>query len=182
MKLDVKLKTLGPVDHAAMKAATLAATKEEWLAEQLRQKTFDVHAATHSIILLFAEGWPDVTISKHDGWARYSPIAMPVMQEVIKKHYSPQGTIIRAMFAKLLAGKSIDEHFDDHPTFSIGHRVHVPLITNERVRFVIDGADYHLKEGVAYEVSNLDYHYVANPSDEDRVHFIFDYVEDGAVA
>lgn len=180
MKLDVKLKSLGPVNHVPVKAAMLGATEQEWLEEQLRQKTFDVHAATHSIILLFAEGWPDVKVSKHSGWGRYSSAALPMMQEIIRKHYSSQGTIIRAMFAKLLAGKSIDEHFDDHPTFSIGHRIHVPLVTNEEVRFVIDGEDYNLKEGFAYEVSNLDYHYVANPSDADRVHFIFDYVEDGA--
>jgi hypothetical protein len=182
MKLAEKLKTLGPVNCAPMKAAMMAATQEEWLAEQLRQKSFDVHAATHSIILLFAEGWPDVNISKHFGWERYSPTSLPVMQEIIRKHYSPHGTIIRAMFAKLLAGRSIDEHMDEHPTFEIGHRIHVPLVTNDKVRFVIDGADYHLKEGVAYEVSNRDFHYVANPSDEDRVHFIFDYVEDAVSA
>lgn len=180
MKLEEKLRTLGPVDHAAMKAAMLGAPAQEWLEEQLRQQSYDVHAATHSIILLFAEGWPDINISRHNGWARYSVVAMPVMQQIIRRHYSPQGTIIRAMFAKLLAGKSIDEHFDDHPTFTVGHRIHVPLVTNEKVRFVIDGADYNLKEGVAYEVSNLDFHYVANPSEMDRVHFIFDYVEDGA--
>ncbi len=180
MKLESKLRTLGAVNHAPLKAAMLGATKDEWLEEQLRQKTFDVHAKTNSIILLFAEGWPDINITKHNGWGRYSHIAMPVMQEIIRKHYPVQGTIIRAMFAKLLAGMSIDEHFDDHPTFTIGHRIHVPLVTNEDVRFVIAGENYNLKEGIAYEVSNLDYHYVANPSDQDRVHFIFDYVEDGA--
>jgi hypothetical protein len=180
MKLAEKLKVLGPVNHLPLKTAMLTATKDEWLEEQLRQKSFDVHAKTHSIILLFAEGWPDVQISRHNGWNRYSSQALPLMQEIIRRHYSREGSIIRAMFAKLLAGKSIDEHFDDHPTFTIGHRIHVPLVTNDDVRFVIAGEDYNLKEGIAYEVSNLDYHYVANQSEEDRVHYIFDYVEDGA--
>lgn len=179
MKLEEKLKTLGPVSHQPLKAAMQGAAADEWLEEQLRQKSFDVHAKTHSIILLFAEGWPDIQIKRHNGWSRYADQALPLMQEIIRKHYSSEGTVIRAMFAKLLAGKSIDEHFDDHPTFSIGHRIHVPLVTNEDVKFVIAGENYNLKEGVAYEVSNLDYHYVANPSAHDRVHFIFDYVEDG---
>jgi hypothetical protein len=178
MKLDTPLKTLGPVDHMALKQAVASAAPERWIEEQLRQQTFDVHAKTHSIILLFTEGWPDIQISKHKGWAEFAPVAVPVMQDIIRKHYSIHGTIIRAMFAKLLAGMSIDEHFDDHPTFSISHRIHVPLITNEEVRFVIADQNFSLKEGVAYEVSNLDYHYVANPSVEDRVHLIFDYVED----
>lgn len=178
MKLDTPLKTLGPVNHLALKQAVCAATQDEWLAEQLRQKSFDVHAKTHSIILLFVDGWPELRVTKHAGWTQYSRVALPVMQEIIQKHYSPNGTVIRAVFAKLLAGMSIDEHFDDHPSFAIGHRIHVPLVTNEEVDFVIASQHFNLKEGVAYEVSNLDFHYVANPSFEDRIHMIFDYVED----
>ncbi len=182
MKLDVKLKTLGPVDHSALKTAVCGAAPETWTEEQLRQKTFDVHAKTHSIILLFAEGWPDIKVTQHNGWRNFSPVALPVIREIVKKHYSPQGTVIRAMFAKLLAGKSIDEHFDDHPSFSVSHRIHVPLVTNDRVDFLIGGESFHLEEGIAYEVSNLDYHAVDNHSSEDRVHFIFDYVVDAPAA
>lgn len=182
MKLDTPLRTLGPVNHIALKSAVCAAAPDLWLEEQLRQQKFDVHAKTHSIIMLFAEGWPDISVTKHSGWSRFSPYALPVMQEIIRKHYSVRGTIIRAVFAKLLAGMSIDEHYDDHPTFAIGHRIHVPLVTNEAVDFVIAGQKFNLKEGIAYEVSNLDFHYVANPTDEDRIHMIFDYVEDAAAA
>jgi hypothetical protein len=178
MKLDTPLRTLGPVDYLALKNAVVSAAPERWIEEQLRQQSFDVHAKTHSIILLFTEGWPDIQISRHSGWAEFAPFTLPVMRDIIRKHYSIHGTIIRAMFAKLLAGMSIDEHFDDHPTFSISHRIHVPLITNNDVQFVIANENFNLKEGIAYEVSNLDFHYVANPSAEDRVHLIFDYVED----
>lgn len=178
MKLDTPLRTLGPVNHLALKEAVCAATREQWLEEQLRQKSFDVHARTESIILLFAEGWPELTVSRHSGWTQYSHVALPVMQDIIRKHYSPHGAVIRAVFAKLLAGMSIDEHFDDHPSFAIGHRIHVPLVTNDEVDFVIAGKHFNLKEGIAYEVSNLDFHYVANPSLQDRIHLIFDYVDD----
>lgn len=182
MKLDTPLKTLGPVNHIALKNAVSSAAPERWLDEQLRQKSFDVHAKTHSIIMLFAEGWPDIQITKHAGWSQFAFYALPVMQDIIRKHYSIHGTIIRAVFAKLLAGMSIDEHYDDHPSFAIGHRIHVPLVTSEEVDFVIAGQRFNLKEGVAYEVSNLDFHYVANPTLQDRIHMIFDYVEDGVAA
>jgi hypothetical protein len=79
------------------------------------------------------------------------------------------------MLAKLVAGGVISRHRDEHPSFAIGHRVHVPLITNDQVDFTINDEVFHLSEGVAYEVSNLDYHSVVNRSTEDRVHFIFDY-------
>ena len=178
MKLDVPLKTLGPVNYQALKFAVEDAPAEAWLEEEIRQKAFDVHKATQSIILLFTTGWPEINISQHKGWRKYSPLALPIMRDIIARHYSPKGTVIRAMFARLLAGRKIDEHFDDHPTFTLAHRIHVPLITSEAVEFNISGVNHHLKEGIAYEVSNLDYHYVANPTDKDRVHFIFDYVED----
>lgn len=130
----------------ALKNAVLAAAPERWLDEQLRQKSFDVHAKTHSIIMLFAEGWPDLQVSKHAGWSQFSQYALPVMQEIIRKHYSPHGSIIRAVFAKLLAGMSIDEHYDDHPSFAIGHRIHVPLVTNDDVIFSIAGQKFNLKK------------------------------------
>ena len=42
------------------------------------------------------------------------------------------------------------------------------------VDFLIRGQNHYLEEGVAYEVSNLDYHAVTNRG-PDRIHFIFDY-------
>jgi hypothetical protein len=78
------------------------------------------------------------------------------------------------MAAKLLSGGRIALHKDGHPSFEHSHRIHVPLTTNPNVDFLIRGQNHHLEEGVAYEVSNLDYHAVTNRG-PDRIHFIFDY-------
>jgi hypothetical protein len=178
MKLDTKLRTLGPVNHAALKAAVSNLPREAWLDDKLRQESFSAHAQTQSIILLFTTGWPEIVIEQRKGWDLFSQAAIPLMRQIIGEHYSVHGTVIRAVIAKLVAGGVIDEHFDDHPTFSISHRIHVPLFTNDKVDFVIDGETFNLKEGIAYEVNNLEYHFVNNRSAEDRVHFIFDYVVD----
>lgn len=178
MKLDTRVRDLGPVNHAALKAAVRAIHPDAWLEDTLRQDAYaNVHSQTQSIILLFCEGWPKVEISPRKGWEYFAPQAVPIIQAICDAHYKADGVVIRAMVAKLVAGGFIAPHEDAHPSFSVAHRVHVPLITNDKVDFTIGGEVFNLKEGLAYEVSNLDTHSVHNRSSEDRVHFIFDYAE-----
>ena len=105
-----------------------------------------------------------------------------MMNELISKFYPPGGTVIRAMAAKLLAGGIINPHTDRHPSFHIGHRIHIPITTNPRVRFMIDGRPYQFKVGEAYEINNQMMHSVMNKGDEDRITFIFDYVPPDQIA
>ena len=98
------------------------------------------------------------------------------MNNIIERCYPPGGTVIRAMAAKLLAGNKITQHWDKHPSFHCGHRIHVPITTNPRVRFMIDGQPYQFKLGEAYEINNQLNHSVMNKGQEDRITFIFDYV------
>ena len=137
-----------------------------------------MHRQTESIVLVFAnlEAWPDIEVHKEPGWDRLSEVAIPVMHDIIARYYPPGGAIIRAMAAKLLAGGKIAPHTDTHPSFHRGHRIHVPITTNPRVRFMIDGRPYQFKVGEAYEINNQKNHSVMNKGSEDRITFIFDYV------
>ena len=175
MKLSTRVRTLGSVDHLPLKTAVRNVAPEVWHEDALRQKAYEVHRQTQSIILLFADGWPRIKVTPRSGWQYFSREADPLMKQIIDAHFPQNGTVIRAMVAKLVAGGVIEEHMDGHPSFAVSHRIHVPLITNDLIDFTIDGEIFHLSEGVAYEVSNLDYHSVVNRSTEDRVHFIFDY-------
>ena len=104
------------------------------------------------------------------------------MNHIISNFYPPGGTVIRAMAAKLLAGGIINPHTDRHPSFHVGHRIHVPITTNPRVRFMIGGQPYQFKVGEAYESNNQMMHSVMNKGDEDRITFIFDYVPPDQIA
>ena len=88
----------------------------------------------------------------------------------------------RAMAARLLAGGKISPHVDSHPSFHRGHRIHVPITTNPRVRFMIDGRPHQFEVGYAYEINNQKSHSVMNKGKEDRITFIFDYVPPGPLA
>ncbi len=167
MDIGVPIRSFGKVGMAALGAAILAQDEAAWNENVQRQKDYEVHEQTRSIVLLFAnvEDWPAIEVTKQPGWDRLAEVAVPVMHEIIGKFYPPGGTIIRAMAAKLLAGGRIVPHRDSHPSFGAGHRIHVPIITNPRVRFMIDGRPYQLQVGEAYEINNQKVHSVMNKGD-----------------
>jgi aspartyl/asparaginyl beta-hydroxylase (cupin superfamily) len=176
MNIDEPLRSLGPVNFESLRDAILAQDEEAWAEQLHRQQEFEVHKETQSIVLVFCDGWPEITVTKEAGWDRLAEQALPVMHEIIGRCYPPGGTVIRAMAAKLRAGGRITPHYDSHPSFSHGHRIHVPITTNSRVRFMIDGRPYQLEVGRAYELNNQKTHSVMNKGDDDRITFIFDYV------
>ncbi len=178
MNIDSPLRELGEVDSSALAEAILAQDEAAWHEDTLRQKTFDVHYDTQSILMLFVdlERWPDIIVSREAGWDRLADVALPLMNDIISRHYPAGGTVIRAMAAKLLSGKNISPHVDKHESFHRGHRIHVPITTNPRVRFMIDGRPYQFKVEQAYELNNQKRHSVANKGADDRITFIFDYV------
>jgi hypothetical protein len=178
MDIDVPFRSLGPVEVQPLQAAILGADAGAWDEFVERQKSYEVHEQTRSIVLLFAEvdDWPAVTVTKQPGWPRLASVALPVMHQIIRDCYPAGGTIIRAMAAKLLAGGRILTHRDAHASFAAGHRIHVPISTNERVRFTIDGRPLHMEIGRAYEINNQKAHSVMNKGATDRINFIFDYV------
>ena len=177
MNIDTPLKSLGDVDSEALQKAILELDENAWLSNEQRQTDFEVHKQTQSIILVFCDGpMHDLVVSKENGWDLLADTAVPVMHELLNRAYPPGGTIIRAMAAKLLSKGRIAPHFDSHSTFRRSHRIHVPISTNPRVRFMIDGRPYRMDVGLAYEINNQKTHSVINSGDEDRITFIFDYL------
>jgi hypothetical protein len=181
MEIGEPLRELGPVGIDPLRAAILAQDEVAWREQEQRQNDYEVHRQTESIVLVFADGskWPEIVVSRQPGWDRLAEVAVPVMHDIIGRFYEPGGSIIRAMAAKLLRGAIIRPHRDTHPSFHHSHRIHVPITTNPRVRFMIDGRPFHLQVGMAYEINNQKMHSVMNKGTEDRITFIFDYVPPG---
>ena len=178
MDIDVPLKDLGSVDIEPLRAAILSLDEQVWEAQALRQNEYEVHQQTQSVVLVFTDGvgWPNIEVRKESGWDLLAEAAVPMMHGILEEYYPKGGTIIRAMAAKLPAGNIIKPHFDKHPSFHASHRIHVPITTNRRVRFMINGRPYQLETGKAYELNNQKNHSVMNKGKEDRITFIFDYV------
>jgi len=177
MNIDEPMKNLGDVDSAALIDSILQLDDEAWLQNVNRQSDYEVHKQTQSVVLVFCDGpMDDLEVSKQAGWDLLADAAIPVMHDLIGRFYPPGGVIIRAMAAKLLSGGRINPHFDSHATFRRSHRIHVPITTNSRVRFMIDGKPFRMEVGKAYEINNQKTHSVMNSGSEDRITFIFDYL------
>lgn len=176
MDIDVSLRELGPVDSAPLVRTVLSLDEAAWHAQQYRQNAYEVHNQTESLVMVFCNGWPEMQVSKEPAWEALKDTAVPLMKHIIDTFYTPGGTIIRAMAAKLKAGGVISPHRDTHPSFSHSHRIHVPITTNAGVRFMINGKPHKFEVGKAYEINNQRNHSVMNNGSEDRITFIFDYL------
>jgi len=178
MDIDTPLKELGDYDIGPLRDCILGLGDAAWLGNTYRQQEYDVHRQTESVVMVFTDGsgWPNIEVRREDGWNLLADAAVPLMQKLIDEHYPPGGTIIRAMAARLSPGGIIKPHRDKHPSFHYGHRIHVPIVTNSRVRFMIDGRPYRMAVGKVYEINNQMQHSVMNKGREARINFIFDYV------
>lgn len=80
-------------------------------------------------------------------------------------------------FLRLGAGANIRKHRDFKLGFEDGvARIHIPVKTNPRVEFYLDGDRVEMSAGEAWYLNfNLE-HSVNNRSDEDRVHLVIDCI------
>ena len=184
MQGDVSVRDLGAVCCQPLQAAVAALDIAAWRAEAYRQDTFEMHRATESVLLLFldADDWPRLNVRRASGWKRLGPIALALMERIVAVNYASGGAFLRAMTVRLPPAARIAPHRDKHVSFRHSHRIHVPLSTNSRVRFLVDGAPHRLVVGRAYEIDNQRPHSVLNNGAAPRDHFIFDYLPPSALA
>jgi hypothetical protein len=180
--MEKAIRHLGVVNCAGLRQRVLALSEQAWNEDVLRQvRHHNVHSQTQSVILIFCdEKWPDVTISFRMGWRYLGDVAAPLMESIVAAYYPPGGRLLRAVVARLPAGASIGLHKDEHPSFAASHRIHVPLVTNPDVSFMVGGERLLIEEGVAFELNNAMPHEVVNAGSTARIHFIFDYAPPAA--
>lgn len=177
MDFGAPFRDLGEVDVAALREAVLAQEPAAWVEQEHRQRAYDVHHHTQSILLLFCDDrWPDVSVTREPGWRRLAAVAMPLVEREIARSFKPGGQVLRAMAARLSTGARIAPHIDHLPSFRAAHRVHFPLTTHPGVRFTVDGRPCPMPVGRAIEINNQRVHSVINLGPEPRISFIFDYL------
>ena len=85
--------------------------------------------------------------------------------------------LARAMFIKLPAKKSIATHIDRGYHLENCERIHLPIITDDKVKFIINENVYPMPAGTLSKINNNLPHSVENNSNIDRVHLVMDFVE-----
>lgn len=181
---------IGTLDIAELKGLVLGLTEDQWDAFSVRQKRYEVHQHTQTIGLVYD---PDF---RHSHPTRLPTLQMfeaelrPVLwmtadhfeetataQRLIKEN--GQGYFVRASLVRLKAGSDIAEHRDMNYSLTHSHRVHLAIISNDKVLFSVGAETIHMREGQLFEINNRRLHTVSNGGNEDRVHLILDYVLPG---
>ena len=170
---------LGKVDIAALRAAVLAIPESVWDAENAaKPNRFGALDKTRHIVFRFVTQWDDWRQS-YDGelWPQWRRLLEPVLAQATRAYGYAHFGFPRVMLARMPVGGIVHPHRDANPAAKWPHKIHVPLLTNEKVIFFVDGVGRHLAEGEAVEVNNMAMHAVKNDGAADRTHLIFEYYD-----
>lgn len=105
-------------------------------------------------------------------WHGFGAIAEPVVNAIMQEHF-PGCVAYQRMLSVVMPGHSIPPHCDEQAKSWIS-RVHVPLTSNAKSRFIVGGEDHVLAPGFAYRVNTRAEHAVTNDGETPRMHFMFD--------
>jgi len=129
---------------------------------------------TEHVLFRFVDGYEKV-YDYHDLplWAEWKDVLLPVMEQAAQALGYDDYRFPRVMLARLPASGQIFDHSDRAASYFI-HKIHVPLITNEKTMFRVGQQEQHLRVGEIVEVNNKRNHAVRNDGDQDRIHLIFE--------
>ncbi|MFC3051574.1 aspartyl/asparaginyl beta-hydroxylase domain-containing protein [Kordiimonas pumila] len=187
MNFDGSFLRHGEADMSLLKDLVLQLTPEHWSLEDTRQNRYEVHKSTQAIGLVYDEDFRHINPTVKPAYNLFAP-ALRQLFAMIADCYeaSPailakfgrrvEGYFIRVNLVKLAAGGEIAEHKDMNFSLAHSHRIHVPIITNDKVVFKVGQEALSMKEGEIYEINNRRTHAVVNGGTEDRVHLILDWV------
>lgn len=173
------VRQLGQVDIKDLREAVLAIPEAVWDAENsVKPNRFEALDRTRHIVFRFVSGFEDWRRSdNHRLWDEWRALLEPVLSQATKDYGYERGSYPRIMLARMAPGGIIHPHRDGNPAAKWPHKIHVPLLTNDKVTFFVDGVGYHFAEGGAVEVNNMGVHAVANEGATDRIHLIFEYYD-----
>ena len=190
MNFDDNFRRVGSANIEPIKAMLGEVTAEQWENREARQQLYEDHRAAKAVLLGHDGDFRHIDPTRHPALELFLPVIRPALG-VTADHYdqSPKGMeltrkfglgyFIRANFLRLMPGEAIAEHRDMNFSLAHAHRVHVPIITNDRVAFTVAGETLNIPEGEIYEINNRRPHSVRNEGDEPRVHLVLDYVLKG---
>jgi hypothetical protein len=167
---------LGTADVDALIARVRGIPESQWESENVNKPNkFDRLNATRHIMFRFITDVDNVfDFADHPTlWDEWKDLLLPIMTQAAEGLGYDDYRFPRVMLARLPAGGEISGHSDGEASYYI-HKIHVPLVTNERTMFRVGQREIHMPVGDIIEVNNKRNHGVRNDGDEDRIHLIFE--------
>jgi hypothetical protein len=151
-----------------------AINDEHWKIDTTRQKVYVVHRFTETIRLRHVKNldFNNFKFVNYEAFEHYKPYIDQYLK-VLSNHFEIKD--YTALIVNLKPKGIIDTHTDGGSRyFQLGHRLHIPIKTNENVFFTVGNMRENMKVGKMYEIDNLNSHSVENNSTENRIHLIMD--------
>ncbi|MFT5501091.1 MAG: quercetin dioxygenase-like cupin family protein [Woeseiaceae bacterium] len=181
---------IGNVDLSELRKLVIALTEEQWDDFSLRQKRYEVHRDTQTIGLVYDPDFRHSHPTRLPTLELFDEALRPVFW-MTADHFEEtetgrqlaqengRGYFIRVSLVRLKAGGVIKEHQDNNYSLTHSHRVHLPIVTNDKVKFTVGNETINMREGELFEINNRRVHAVHNDGPDDRVHLILDFVRSG---
>ena len=190
MNFDGNFRKLGQCNVSTFAAKVAEISDRVWEAESFRTEVYEVHEDTQTLNLLMDDDYRHRNPTRHPAYDEFEPEVVAIMGQVnrylrgslkmrrlVAKH--GPGYFICVLLVRLLPDSAIPGHYDTYESLARCHRIHVPLITNDKVIFGVGGSSQHMSAGEIWEINNRHKHSVTNRSEEARVHLILDYIQTG---
>ena len=143
----------------------------EWYYDTTRQETFKHHKHTTSYPIYEMQMQKPFNVELKCQNSNFVTMIDSIFKDLELVY---NGHVTKAIFINLPAGKKVDGHYDEGDYLGMVRRVHIPIITNPDVDFIINEETKNMKLGDCWEINNSRFHEVNNRSKEDRVHLLID--------
>jgi hypothetical protein len=170
-----KYKVIGQYDVSSFLEKINLFSEEDWkLIEE--KKTLFAQEECDSIVLFNLPDYQNKVFSKLiiGSWLSIFDKEIKDICEIISTVY-PNGEPKRIILNNLPSGKFIPEHPDGNYHLETCRRIHLPIITNDKVNFNIEKEKIPMSVGNIIEINNNILHSVQNNSHEDRIHLLIDW-------
>jgi hypothetical protein len=190
MNFNEDFKQIGNFDTSGFLERVQLIEEETWAGDTFRQENYKVHQHTQTIKLIMDEDGRHENPTYHPMYHELYDIISPLETYIKSKldntlkakrlrRKNGRGYFIRMILVKLKAKTIIPAHIDKGDTLLKCHRIHLPIISNDKNIFSVGVSKLHLKPGELWEINNRHEHGVVNGGNEDRIHLIIDYVIPG---
>jgi hypothetical protein len=173
MKLDVDQRSISFIEESLLDNILNNIEEDDWYIDDYRCED-PAMTAVNSIPIFHSASCTTcsdalLTVEKRKLFNKFYPLIEPILNE-LKVYYDYN--FHASFLARLNPRRRIELHVDSGDFLMRGHRVHVPIKTNEDVKYVICNNEYYWEKGKIYEFDNSLVHGVINNSDEDRIHLV----------
>lgn len=175
MLLDVDYKCVGEISKQLITNLLNSINENDWFEDDYRKSVSNMQDCNsipirHALVCVFGYGLESIKqIEKRKLFDKFFPHIEPILNE-LKKYYEFRQ--YACFISRLNPGGVIGMHPDTGAFLELCHRVHVPLKSNSKVRYVIENNSYYWEPGKIYEFDNTREHGVINESEEERIHLV----------